>query len=101
MPQRTLTAFNYMIAGYTKNGDVGQSLNLFRRLVLCGERPDGYTFSMVLKALGCGNWCRIGKEVHGQIVKSCVVVDDVLLTALVDLYVKSGRLVMRDGCLIL
>ena len=22
MPQRTLTAFNYMIAGYTKNGDV-------------------------------------------------------------------------------
>ncbi|GJX52331.1 pentatricopeptide repeat-containing protein [Tanacetum coccineum] len=91
MPQRTLTAFNYMIVGYTKNGQVGQSLNLFRRLVLCGERPDGYSFSMVLKALSCGNWCRIGKEVHGQIVKSCVVVDDVLSTALVDLYVKSGR----------
>nr|GEW60221.1 hypothetical protein [Tanacetum cinerariifolium] len=73
MPQQTLTAFNYMIAGYTKNGELGQSLNLFRRLVLCSERPDGYTFSMVLKALSCGNWCRIGKEVHGQIVKSCVV----------------------------
>ncbi|GKA55958.1 F-box domain containing protein [Tanacetum coccineum] len=58
MPQRTLTAFNYMIAGYTKNGQVGQSLNLFRRLVLC-----------VLLLL----W------------------DDVLSTALVDLYVKSGR----------
>ncbi|GJX03259.1 pentatricopeptide repeat-containing protein [Tanacetum coccineum] len=71
--------------------ELGQSLNLFRRLVLCGERPDGYSFSMALKALSCGNWYRIGKEVHGQIVKSCVVVDDVLSTALVDLYVKSGR----------
>nr|GEZ27186.1 protein FAR-RED impaired response 1-like [Tanacetum cinerariifolium] len=66
-----------------------QSLNLFRRLVLCGERPDGYTLSIVLKALSCGNmlsngW-KIGKEVHGHIVKSCVVVDDVLSTVLVNL----------------
>nr|GEU87412.1 hypothetical protein [Tanacetum cinerariifolium] len=59
MPQRILTAFNYMIAGYMKNGEVGQSLNLSRRLVLCGERPDGYTLSMVLKALSCGNMCGV------------------------------------------
>ena len=67
MHQRTLTAFNYMIAGYTKNGDVGQSLNLFRRLVLCGERPDGYTFSMVLKALVAEIGVGLGKRFMGRL----------------------------------
>ncbi|KAI3498686.1 hypothetical protein L1887_34463 [Cichorium endivia] len=95
LPQPTLTAYNYMIAGYTKHGKVEESLNLVRRLVSCNEKPDGYTFSMILKAstsdsiLPIGS--RIGKEVHAQIIKSYVVVDDVLSTALVDLYVKSGR----------
>ncbi|KAL7603292.1 hypothetical protein Lser_V15G16346 [Lactuca serriola] len=93
--QPTLTAYNYMIAGYTKHGEVVESLNLVRRLVSCNEKPDGYTFSMILKASTSDSilpiGCRIGKEVHAQIVKSYVVVDDVLSTALVDLYVKSGR----------
>ncbi|KAK9070092.1 hypothetical protein SSX86_010491 [Deinandra increscens subsp. villosa] len=99
MPQPTLTAYNYLIAGNLKQGEVGESLNLVRRLVSCNEKPDGYTFSMILKAassekslpIGCRIGCRIGKEVHAQIVKSYVVVDDVLSTALVDSYVKSGR----------
>ncbi|KAJ0453739.1 putative tetratricopeptide-like helical domain superfamily [Helianthus annuus] len=99
MPQRTLTAYNYMIAGYLKSNEVGESLSMFRRLVSCNEKPDGYTFSMILKASGSDGvmpigsriGCRIGKEVHAQIVKSYVVVDDVLSTALVDSYVKSGR----------
>ncbi|KAL4585705.1 hypothetical protein LXL04_010329 [Taraxacum kok-saghyz] len=93
--QPTLTAYNYIIAGYTKHGQVAESLNLVRRLVSCNEKPDGYTFSMILKASTNNtilpNGCRIGKEVHAQIMKSYVVVDDVLSTALVDLYVKSGR----------
>ncbi|KAJ9535742.1 hypothetical protein OSB04_un001109 [Centaurea solstitialis] len=93
--QPTLTAYNYMIAGYTRHGQVGESLNLVRRLVSCNEKPDEYTFSMILKASTTDgvlpNGCRIGREVHGQIMKSYVVVDDVLSTALVDSYVKSGR----------
>ncbi|KAI3819281.1 hypothetical protein L1987_13107 [Smallanthus sonchifolius] len=99
MPQPTLTAYNYMIAGYLKQNQAGESLSLVRRLVSCNEKPDGYTFSMILKAsssvsilpVGSRMGCRIGKEVHAQIMKSYVVVDDVLSTALVDSYVKSGR----------
>nr|XP_043625704.1 pentatricopeptide repeat-containing protein At1g28690, mitochondrial [Erigeron canadensis] len=99
MPQPTLTAYNFMIAGYTRYGEVGQSLNMFRRLVSCNEKPDGYTFSMILKASSndymlsnrSRTGLRIGKEVHGQIVKAYGNMDDVLSTPLVDLYVKSGR----------
>ncbi|KAL8242101.1 hypothetical protein R6Q59_012403 [Mikania micrantha] len=96
MPQRTLTAYNYMMSGYLKHDEVVESLNLVRRLVLCNEKPDAYTFSMILKAASSDSvssiGCLIGKEVHAQIMKSYVVVDDVLSTALVDSYVKSGRI---------
>ncbi|GAY34692.1 hypothetical protein CUMW_012780 [Citrus unshiu] len=96
LPQRTLSAYNYIIAGYLKNGQVEESLSLVRKLVSSGERPDGYTFSMILKASTC---CRsnvplpwnLGRMVHAQILKCDVKADDVLYTALVDSYVKGGK----------
>ncbi|XP_015576869.2 pentatricopeptide repeat-containing protein At1g28690, mitochondrial [Ricinus communis] len=95
LPQRTLSAYNYLIGGYLKLGLVQDSMNLVRRLVLEGQRPDGFTYSMILKASTSGDnvtlSCNLGSVVHGQILKSEVEPDDVLYTALVDSYVKSGR----------
>ncbi|KAI3456181.1 hypothetical protein Pfo_012844 [Paulownia fortunei] len=95
LPRRTLSSYNYMISGYIKHGFVEKSFNLVRELCLLNEKPDGYTFSMILKGSTSGNagLCLrcIGREVHAQIVKSDVEGDDVLYTALVDSYVKSER----------
>lgn len=95
LPVKTLSAYNYMISGYLKHGQVEESISLVRRLLISGEKPDGYTFSMILKAstspanvtlLG-----DLGRVVHAQILKSDVELDDVLSTALVDSYVKNGQ----------
>lgn len=93
--QRTLSAYNYMISGYIKVGKVAESLDVVRELIISGERPDGYTFSMLLKA---STFARddsvprsLGRVVHAQILKSDVSPDDVLYTALVDSYVKNGE----------
>ena len=95
LPQPTLSAYNYMVGGYLKQGLVQESMCLVRRLVLDGQRPDGFTYSMILKASTSGEdvtLChKLGSVVHGQIVKLDVASDDVLFTALVDSYVKSGR----------
>ncbi|CAA0823648.1 Pentatricopeptide repeat-containing protein -mitochondrial [Striga hermonthica] len=94
LPRRTLSAYNYMISGYTKHGPVEKSLELVRHLYLSNEKPDGFTFSMILKgstAAGPGHH-RIGTEVHTQIIKSGVLGDEVLYTALVYSYVKSERI---------
>ncbi|KAK6149993.1 hypothetical protein DH2020_017518 [Rehmannia glutinosa] len=95
LPRRTLSAYNYMISGYIKHGSVEKSFDLVRELCFLNEKPDGYTFSMILKGSTSGNvgLCSrcIGREVHAQIVKSDVQGDDVLYTALVDSYVKSER----------
>lgn len=96
LPRRTLSAYNYMVAGYLNQGFVAESINLVHRLILDGERPDGYTYSMILKASNCGGSVRLPPNlagvVHAQIVKSYVEPDDVLSTALVDAYVKSTRI---------
>ncbi|KDP21066.1 hypothetical protein JCGZ_21537 [Jatropha curcas] len=96
LPQRTLSAYNYMVGGYLKQGLVAESISLVQRLILDGERPDGFTYSMILKVSTSGCNLALPRNlvgmVHAQIVKSDVQPDDVLCTALVDAYVKSGRI---------
>ncbi|KAL6184150.1 hypothetical protein ACLB2K_045554 [Fragaria x ananassa] len=95
LPARTLSSYNYLISGNLKQGQVEESMSLVRQLVLSGERPDGYTFSMILKASTCNGdvaWPpSLGRMVHAQIIKSDVDGDDVLYTALVASYIKNGR----------
>ncbi|VYS47444.1 unnamed protein product [Arabidopsis thaliana] len=97
LPKPTLSAYNYMISGYLKNGLLKELLLLVQRMSYSGEKADGYTLSMVLKAsnsLGSNmimprSLCRL---VHARIIKCDVELDDVLITALVDTYVKRGKL---------
>ncbi|KAG2318878.1 hypothetical protein Bca4012_054850 [Brassica carinata] len=94
LPKPTLSAYNYLISGYLKHGLVKECLLLVQRMAYTGERADGYTLSMVLKASSSssslGSLCRL---VHARIIKCDVELDNVLVTALVDAYVKSGKLV--------
>ncbi|XWS19684.1 hypothetical protein CRYUN_Cryun31cG0036900 [Craigia yunnanensis] len=96
LPQQTLSAYNYLIGGYLKHGKVEESLDLVRRMVHSGEKPDAFTFSMILKASACVSKRVVlprvlGRMAHAQLVKLDVEPDEVLYTALVDSYVKSGK----------
>ncbi|XP_042480020.1 pentatricopeptide repeat-containing protein At1g28690, mitochondrial [Macadamia integrifolia] len=96
MSKPTVSSYNSMIAAYLKQGQAGESLNLIRKLTSSNEKPDGFTFSLILKLSTTATCnvmlsCDIGKQVHAQILKSDVQLDDVLVTALVDTYAKNGK----------
>ncbi|XVF87363.1 hypothetical protein PTKIN_Ptkin18bG0114200 [Pterospermum kingtungense] len=96
LPQQTLSAYNYLIGGYLKHGKVEESLGLVRRMVHSGEKPDGFTFSMILKASACVNNRVVlprflGRMAHAQLMKLDIEPDEVLYTALIDSYVKNGK----------
>ncbi|XVE51441.1 hypothetical protein DITRI_Ditri02bG0040700 [Diplodiscus trichospermus] len=96
LPHQTLSAYNYLIGGYLKHGKVKESLGLARRMVHSGEKPDGFTFSMILKASACVSDGVVlprflGRMAHAELIKLDVEPDEVLYTALVDSYVKSGK----------
>ncbi|WOL05214.1 pentatricopeptide repeat-containing protein [Canna indica] len=92
MPRRTLSAYNYMIAGYFKQGCAKESLELVRRLSSSNEKPDGFTLSMALKLSACLGLYSCLRQVHAQIVKLEIDSDDVVIAALVDSYVKNRNL---------
>ncbi|KAJ0966035.1 hypothetical protein J5N97_027173 [Dioscorea zingiberensis] len=92
MPSPTLSAFNFMIAGYFKGGHTDEILELVRKLGLSNERPDGFTLSMVLKLSATLASVDLAKQVHPLIIKLACELDDVLVAALVDSYVKNGKL---------
>ncbi|CAM8979598.1 unnamed protein product [Rhodiola kirilowii] len=103
LPRRTLSAYNYMVSGYVKDGSVEKSFDMVRRMVREGEKPDGFTYSMVLKASTCESCSLlvpcggIAKQVHTLILRADVEPDDVLYTALVNSYVKGGNMRYARG----
>ncbi|XP_064942328.1 pentatricopeptide repeat-containing protein At1g28690, mitochondrial-like [Musa acuminata AAA Group] len=92
MPRRTLSAYNYMIAGYFREGRSEETLDLVRKLSFSSEKPDGFTLSMALKLLAGLASCRFPRQVHTQIVRLGIDSDEVVFAALIDSYVKNGNL---------
>ncbi|CAI0445017.1 unnamed protein product, partial [Linum tenue] len=100
LPHRTLSAYNYMVGGYLRQGLVEELINLVRGLsVDCQEKPDGFTFSMILKASTSTSASSVvlprkfESIVHAQIIRLEIQPDDILYTTVVDSYVKTGNIV--------
>ncbi|KAI4316168.1 hypothetical protein L6164_024174 [Bauhinia variegata] len=95
MPVRNLISWNAMIAGYTLQKYGEEALNLFRKMQEIGEIPDEYTYSSTLKACSCLGAVVEGAQIHASLIRQgfAYLVQSTVAGALVDLYVKCGRIV--------
>ncbi|KAI0497811.1 hypothetical protein KFK09_021048 [Dendrobium nobile] len=92
MTKPTLSAFNYLISGYFRAGITEKCLELARKLSFSGEKPDGFTLSMVLRLSAAMVSFNLAKQAHSQVIKSEFWYDDFLFAALIDSYVKNGMI---------
>ena len=81
-----------MISGYVLNGMNNNALEIFRWLAQERMRPNSVTLASVLPACAGLATLKLGKELHGHILKnghggSCFVG-----SAIMDMYAKCGRL---------
>ncbi|PSS00204.1 Pentatricopeptide repeat-containing protein [Actinidia chinensis var. chinensis] len=90
MPERDLVCWNTIIAGYSQNGLAKRALHLFIRMQEEGRSPDPVTIVSVLPACADIGSLRIGKSIHGYVVKAGFQSLVNVLTALVDVYSKCG-----------
>ncbi|XP_038885496.1 putative pentatricopeptide repeat-containing protein At5g52630 [Benincasa hispida] len=101
METLNLITWNAMIAGHAKMMDLAAddlaahksgftALTMFQKLYRSGMKPDLFTFSSVLSV--CSNLVALeqGEQIHAQIIKSGVLADVVVGTALVSMYNKCG-----------
>ncbi|XP_022951266.1 putative pentatricopeptide repeat-containing protein At5g52630 [Cucurbita moschata] len=103
METPNLITWNSMIAGHAKMMDAAEddlaahksgstALNMFQKLYHSGIKPDLFTFSSVLSVCSRLVALEQGEQVHAQIIKSGVLADVVVGTALVSMYNKCGSI---------
>uniref|UniRef100_A0A453I966 Exonuclease domain-containing protein n=1 Tax=Aegilops tauschii subsp. strangulata TaxID=200361 RepID=A0A453I966_AEGTS len=92
MPVKDLVSWNSMIAGAARSSHLKDAMNLFSRLVNSGLVPDGFSFSSVLSACARAGARCYGMWVHQLMDELGVEKNHLLISALVDMYAKCGRI---------
>ncbi|XP_071706936.1 pentatricopeptide repeat-containing protein CRR2, chloroplastic-like [Rutidosis leptorrhynchoides] len=84
-----VVSWTALITGNVQNGNHVQALNIFRKMVTTGVKPNSTTISSVVSA--CTNLFlkRLGKEIHGHCIKNEELDSNLYVNnSLIDLYSK-------------
>ncbi|EXC24155.1 hypothetical protein L484_015170 [Morus notabilis] len=92
MPQKSVVSWNGMISGYAQNGLFREGIELFREMLLGDVRPNYVTLVSVLPAISRLGALELGKWVHLFAERNDIEINDVLGSALVDMYSKCGSI---------
>ncbi|KAH7364945.1 hypothetical protein KP509_18G000400 [Ceratopteris richardii] len=85
--------YNAILTGYAKQGQAEQVLECYEQMCHDGTRPNGITFSNVLKTCAILGDIGKGEQIHKEIVRLGLPQNDLVLgTALLDMYAKCGAL---------
>lgn len=92
MVSRNTVSWNSMISGYVRNGKFLEALELFQ--VMQEEkqiRPSEFTMVSLLNACACLGAITQGTWIHDYILKRNFELNDILVTAIIDMYCKCGN----------
>lgn len=92
---RDVFAWTAVISGYAKGAEecCGKALDLFVRLVADDDAmPNEYTYDSVLRACVRLKALDFGRSVHGCVIHSGFETDQLITSALIDLYCSSDAL---------
>uniref|UniRef100_A0A7N1A2T3 DYW domain-containing protein n=1 Tax=Kalanchoe fedtschenkoi TaxID=63787 RepID=A0A7N1A2T3_KALFE len=92
MPNRDVVSWTALISGFVAQGCGSEGAELFCEMRKGGVMPNKFTLPTVLKACSLCLELEMGKQVHGEVIKTGVDSDLFVGSALVDLYAKCGEL---------
>ncbi|XP_057854681.1 pentatricopeptide repeat-containing protein DOT4, chloroplastic isoform X2 [Cryptomeria japonica] len=92
MTERDVVSWSSIIAGHSQNGHYYETLRLFREMKLAVVEPSSVTFAGVISACAELVNVKLGKEIHGYVIRSGLQMDVFVGSALIDMYSKCGRL---------
>ncbi|XVE62196.1 hypothetical protein DITRI_Ditri06bG0099300 [Diplodiscus trichospermus] len=90
MSQRDVRSWTILVSTFARVVSNGVVLELFEDMLSEGIKPNQFTLSSVLKCCSSLSELRLGKGVHGWILRNGVDFDVVLENSLLDFYVKRG-----------
>ncbi|XP_061346806.1 pentatricopeptide repeat-containing protein At2g13600-like [Gastrolobium bilobum] len=87
-----LVSWSAVIAGFSQNGYDVESVELLARMLRVGMKPNARTLASVLPACARIQWQRLGKELHGYIIRHEFFSNAFVVNALVDVYRRCGNM---------
>ncbi|XP_068662377.1 pentatricopeptide repeat-containing protein At1g11290, chloroplastic [Aristolochia californica] len=91
---KTLVSWNAMILGFAQNECPYKALNLFCNMQKKHTKPDSFTLVSVIPAVAYISILRQAKWIHGYVMRSCLLKNVYVMTALVDMYAKCGGVII-------
>ncbi|KAL6861652.1 hypothetical protein ACP4OV_017352 [Aristida adscensionis] len=88
---KTRISWNAMILGFSQNGCSVDALRLFSRMQLENVKPDSFTLVSIIPAVADISDPLQARWVHGYSIRQTLDQDIYVLTALIDMYAKCGR----------
>ncbi|MQL97159.1 hypothetical protein Taro_029844 [Colocasia esculenta] len=92
MPTQNVISWSILIDGYVNHGDPKEALILFQQMLRQGIRADKVCAVGAISACAQLGALDLGRWVHFYLRKNKVLLDIVVQTALVDMYMKCGSL---------
>ncbi|KAL4578640.1 hypothetical protein LXL04_014767 [Taraxacum kok-saghyz] len=93
---RNVVTWTSMIGGYSQHGEANEALHIFSQMLNYRNTPttpNSYTISCALMACARLANLRLGKQIHGYILRTQFHSDVLFIhNSLIDMYVKSGDL---------
>ncbi|XP_035538647.1 putative pentatricopeptide repeat-containing protein At3g05240 isoform X1 [Juglans regia] len=90
MPKKSLVVWNSMVGAYNQYGRVEEALGLFRDMMIGGFQPDTATFLSGIGVCAHLGALALGQNIHSFVLKTNIVKDIAVGTALLDMYAKVG-----------
>ncbi|KAJ4714949.1 Pentatricopeptide repeat-containing protein [Melia azedarach] len=93
MPERDNFSWTAMISGHARYNQPVEALELFRKMQKSENSVSNkFTLSSALAAVSAIHCLRLGKEIHGYITRTGLDSDEVVWSALSDMYGKCGSI---------
>ncbi|KAJ3695772.1 hypothetical protein LUZ60_001149 [Juncus effusus] len=92
MPNKSLVSWNSMIAKYAQNSRFKEAVEIFREMQMEGVKPNYVSLVSVLPAISRLGLLELGKWVHLYATKSKINFDEILSSAIIDMYSKCGNI---------
>ncbi|XWS13568.1 hypothetical protein CRYUN_Cryun36dG0048100 [Craigia yunnanensis] len=92
MPERDVSSWSSMIAGYAQSEQPNVALELFHEMIASGMQPNQITMASVFSAIASLGILNEGRWAYEYVHNNCIPLNDNLSAAIIDMYAKCGSI---------
>ncbi|XP_058079695.1 putative pentatricopeptide repeat-containing protein At3g49142 [Magnolia sinica] len=89
-----IVTWNALLTGFVHGGLISDALGEFRRMQVDGVQPDKVSLVTILPAFSRFAILKLGFEVHAYVIRMGFELDLFVVSSLVDMYAKCGKLML-------